>query len=803
MESIKESYYRYLRYFLSKDDASATAYDKYMALAYAVRSEVVDKWIKTQQYYHEHNIRRVYYISMEYVIGKNLHQNIINAGLERDVEDAARDVGFALDELFEQEDDFELGNSGKGRLAACFQESMATHGIPATGYGIRYDYAAFRQRIIDGKQVERPYDWLHKGHPWEIMRPEYACPIRFGGTMVPAGTDKEKIAPHKWESTDVVMAIPTDIPIPGFQCQTVNTIRLWSARASEEFMPDYFNHGDYIRACEDVAQSGGVTKVLYPEEDVLRVSAQRIRQHHFLISASLQDIIRRHKRNKLPMDVLDKYVAIQLSGSRCALAIPELMRLLIDEDGIPWDRAWSITQNVFAYTSHAVAYDNLEMWPAYLVAQILPRHMDIVYEINQRSLDSLRAQQMDIDTIRDFSVIEEGEVKRVRMAQLCIQGSSSINGVSKAQTELLMHKVFPRIHAAAPQKFVNITCGVAHRRWLLTGNSLLASLITESIGDAWIRDPIRLHDLEEFAFDPSFMDKLDSIKKICKDRLLITVKRSHGLDHDSNAMFDVQCKRIHPNKRQVLHLLYIIARYLRAKAGETLPVKRLHIFSGKATPSDFLAKQIVALIHLVSDVVNNDAAVKDAMEVLFVPDYGVSWAEKIIPATELAEEIATPGSEASGTTVLKMCFNGAIPIASKCGGNLEMIEQVGAENLFAFDATPAETETNGGYHPGDIIKATPQLAMVFKFLDDLLASSDRGESIYPLVSSLRDVDRHRVLSAFAGYVEQQAKVDATYPDRRLWLRMSLYNIARIGWFSSDRMVAEYARHIWKVESHNA
>jgi glycogen phosphorylase len=797
MESIRSSYYRYLRYFLSKDDASATPYDKYMALAYAVRSELVDKWIKTQQYYHEHSIRRVYYLTMEYVLGKNLHQNVINAGLEKEVEDTARAVGFSLDELYEQEDDFELGNSGKGRLAACFQESMATHGIPAMGYGIRYDYAAFHQRIVNGRQVERPYDWLHKGHPWEIMRPEYACRIRFGGSVLPNG---EKTSPHKWESSDIVLAVPADLPIPGFQCPTVNTIRLWSARASEEFLADYLNHQDYIRACDDISLSGSVTKVLYPEEDVLRVTAQRIRQHYFLISASLQDIIRRHKRHNLDMATLDQYVAIQLSGSRCALAVPELVRLLVDEELVPWDKAWAITQNVFAYTSHAVVYDNLEMWPAYLVQQILPRHMDIIYEINQRYLDRARTElHTDLETIRDVSVIEEGEVKRVRMAQLCILGSSSINGVSTAQTELLMKKVFPRIHAHVPQKFVSITSGVAHRRWLLSSNSLLAALINEAIGEGWVRDPERLRDLESFVFDNSFLDKLENVKRICKDRLLISVKRSYGMDHDATALFDVQCKRIHPHKRQVLNILNILSRYLRIKNGEKLPGKRLHIFSGKAAPSDFLAKQIVALIHLVADIINKDPLTRDYIEVLFIPDYGVSWAEKIIPATELSEEIATPGTEASGTTAFKMCFNGAIPIVSKCGSNLEIIEQIGADNLFIFGQTLSEIESSQNYRPGDIIRGNHHLSAIFKLLEDMLASSgERGESIYPLVSTLRDVDRHRVLPAFTSYIEQQNRVDTVYQDRRLWQRMSLYTIARIGWFSSDRMVAEYARHIWKV-----
>lgn len=802
MISIQDAYNRYLRYFLAKDDETATVYDKSMALAYAVRSAMVDRWIETQKYYHEHNLRRVYYLSMENTLGRLLHQNIVNTGLETELTRVAQDLGFSLDELFEKEDDFELGYGGRGRLAACLQESMATLGIPAQGYGLRYDFSAFRQRIQKGRQIEAPHDFLHKGHPWEIIRPEYACTVKLKGASEPRGKRaKKKTTPHEWHEEESVVAIPSDVPILGYRSKTVNNLRLWSARSAEEFPPDYVNHGDYVRACEDLSQSGRITRILYPEEDVLRATGRRIRQQYFFVSASLQDIVRRYKVHNEDITALADRVVIQLNGSRCALAVPELMRILVDEEGVDWDTAWEVTRKVFAYTSHAVARDDQETCPVYLLTQMLPRHVDIIYELNQRHLDEVRSTRgNDVDFIRDVSMIEEGDVKRINMARMGIVGSSRVNGVSKAQAELLKTTLFPQLHTLTPGKFLNVTNGVSHRRWLLCDNSLLARLITEAIGDSWIRDAEELRKLEDFASDTGFLERLNGVKQIAKQRLLISMERDIGLAYDPTAMFAVQCKRIHPYKRQVLHLLGVVWRYLRIREGELPSQKRLHIFAGVASPSDHLAKQIIRLVHAVAELIERDSKAREWLRIMFVPGYGITWAEKIMPAAELAEEIATPNMEACGTTNFKMALNAAVPIISRAGANLELIEEIGEDNMFVFGQTGNEIQTSPDYNPSALLEKSKELTAIFALLENEIVSVERDETVLPLLSSLRYDDRYRVLVDLAPYVEQQYQADARYGDRLGWARCTLMNIAHSARFSSDRAVAEYSRNIWNVES---
>jgi starch phosphorylase len=798
MESIKESYYRYLRYFLSKDDTTATNYDRYMALAYAVRSEMVDNWIKTQRNYHEKNIRRVYFLSLEYIFGKSLYQNILNANLTKGVNAAAREVGFSLEELYQCEDDLELGNGGKARLAASFQEAMATLSVPALAYGIRFDYAQFRQRINGGIQQEKPYDWLHKGHPWEIIRPEYQCIVTINGKSVakdPAAPSIKK--PHRLENADTVIAVPSDMPVSGYGSGTVNTLRLWSARAAEEFLNDYSNHNDYERACEDMSRAGRVSKVLIPEGDVLRATGERLKQQFFLVSTSLQDIVRRHKQHNSSIRTLHEKAVIHINGSRCALAVPEMMRLLVDVEELEWDEAWAITRNLFAYTSHAVSRENLEIWPVYIMEQILPRHMEIINQLNFDFLEEVRAGgKYDIPSIQELSCIEEGEVKRVRMGQLAILGSSSVNGVSEAHTQVLKNTVFTKLIASRGVTVKSITNGISHRRWMLCNNRLMADLICEAIGDGWIRQPKKLEELERFCGDKGFLEKVDEVKRINKTRLAISVQKMLGMEIDMEMLFDVQCKKIHPFKRQTLHIFNIIHRYLQLKKGIKPLQPRLHIFAGKAMPSDFLAKQIIALIHILADVINNDADAKDMMRVLFVPDYGVSWAERILPAAELAEEIATPSFEACATTNFKMALNGALLLASRSWANRELIKRLGEENVFIFGSSeliPAPVA-----HPWELIKQSGELKDIFDFLENLLSEREGGEKIDPLVSSLRDSDRFRVLPEFADYLQQQTLVDTLYGDRISWAQKSLRSMARMSYFSSDRAVAEYASQIWKV-----
>lgn len=799
-KDLKDTFYHYLRYFLAKDDTSATSYDKYMALAYAVRSELVDNWIKTTTKYRELNVKRVYYLSMEYVFGKNLRQNMINLGIESPFTTAVRSLGFSIEDLYTQEDDFELGYSGKGRSAVCSLESLTTLGLPAMAYGLRYDYAQFHQDIKNGIQMERPYDWLHRGHPWEIVRPEYSLSVGFSGECFPCDPDVS-LGAYEWMASEQVHAIPYDVPVPGYKNNIVNTLRLWSARASEEFLPDYANHGDYVRACEEKAQLGRITKVLFPEEDVRRVTELRMKQQYFFVSAALQDIIRRFKVSNKDILDLDKKVIIHLTGSRCALAIPELMRILVDKEKLSWDKAWNITKNVFAFTSTAVQKENLESWPVYKVAQILPRHMQILFDINQIHLEEIRQNySVDPEVIRDLSLIEEGEVKRIRLANLAVLSSFSVNGVSREQSGILKQKLFPAYSNYSPEKFNNKTVGIAHRRWLLCTNTDLSDLITSAIGEKWIFDSMELKKIENFLNDSQFVDSIRKIKQQAKERLITSFRDLTINVPDCDVMFDVQSGKIHPFKRQVLHVLHVLHRYLQVKSGANLKCKRLHIFAGKASPSDFLAKQIIHLINVTKDVINNDPEVNKQMQIVFIPDFGMSWAEKVVPSADLSEQIAAASFEAAGTFNLKFAFNGAYTIASRCGSNLELAESVGNENISLFGKTSEEISNIGSYRPQDYLSSDPRLMKIFSFLEKLLPSLQDGSAIYPLISSLRDTDRYYVLLDFDDYVQKQEKIDLAFTEPVQWTKTCLLNLARSGYFSSDRTISEYARDIWKVNN---
>lgn len=800
MESkdLKESFYRYLRYFHAKDDTTATSYDKFMALAYAVRSEMVDDWIRTQKNYREKDVRRVYYLSMEYVFGKNLRQNMQNLGIEAPITSAVRSLGFSIEELFKQEDDFELGNAGKGRLSVCFLESLATLGVPAMAYGLRYDYAQFQQDIKNGIQIERPYDYLHRGHPWEIIRPEYSCTIQFAGDCKPI---KPEIAlgRYNWKGAEHIHAVPYDVPIPGYQNHVVNTLRLWSARASEEFLPDYANHGDYVRACEEKSQLSRITKVLFPEEDVRRATELRMKQQYFFVSAALQDIIRRYKTQYNSLLELDKKICIQLNGSRCALAIPEMMRLLVDVEGVGWDKALEMTRNIFAYTSHAVTKDNLETWPVYKVGQILPRHMQIIFDMNQNCLENLRSRyNPDPEAIREFSVIEEGEVKRIRLANLAVLGSFSVNGVSREQTEIVKKKIFPVYSRYYPEKFSNKTIGVDHRRWVLCANRDLSDLITKAIGKKWIIRPVELMQLERLADDRGFLDDLLEVKRKAKIHLGSMLKDFVGSPIDESMMFDIQSSKIHPYKRQVLNILNILNRYQKIKQGRQLKAPRLHIFAGKASPSDFLAKQIIHLINVTADLINKDPVVNEQMKVVFIPNFGMTWAEALIPAADLSEQIATASMESSGTFNIKYAFNGALTLASRSGSNLEMAERIGAENYYLFGKNGDELNGIQNYKPWEMVSSDQNLKSIFELIEKHLSSIPDGNSIYPLLSSLKDNDRFHVLTDFNEYIKVQENIGDLYTNSQAWARKSLLNIARVGWFSSDRAAMEYACDVWKI-----
>lgn len=797
-KDLRQTYYGYLRYFLGKDEKTATSSDKYMALAYAVRSELVDNWIKTQKQYAIHNVRRVYYLSMEYVFGKSLNHNIVNLGIEEPIGKAVLALGFSLPELFSQEDDFELGNSGKGRASACFLDSMATLGIPAMAYGLRYDYAQFQQDITHGIQVERPYDWLHRGHPWEIIRPEYSCAVQFAGKCSQLNADTA-LSPYSWESTEQVHAIPYDVPIPGYHNNVVNTLRLWSARASEEFLPDYANHGDYVRACEEKSELGRITKVLFPDEDIRRASELRMKQQYFFISSTIQDIIRRYKVQNDNLLEFDKKVVIQLDGSRCALAIPELMRILVDVEKISWDKAWTITNNVFAYTSHAVLKDHLECWPVYKVSQIFPRHMQIMFDINQIHLEKIRTTfSSDPEIVRELSLIEEGEVKRIRLANLAALGSFSVNGISRVQTDILCKKLFPVHTKFFPNKFNNKTTGIAHRRWLLCGNPDLAELISEVIGTGWTLRLEELAGLSVMGSDAAFIAKLQQVRQQSKQRLIRDIGGAFPYAIDECALFDIQIGKVHPFKRQVLHLFYILHTYLQIKAGETVKVPRVHFFAGKASPSDFLAKQIIHLINVVADLVNGDPVVREQIKVVFIANFNTSQAERIVPAADLSEQLSTALFEASGTFNMKFALNGAMTIASRSGSNIEMVEQIGDSAVLMFGKTAQELEQMQAYKPFEFAASDSRLSAIFALLDSLLPTLSDGTTIYPLISSLRDTDRFFVLIDFDDYIRQQERITTAYENQPAWFEKSLTAIAKSGWFASDRTIKEYAGEIWKI-----
>ncbi|MCL2219590.1 MAG: glycogen/starch/alpha-glucan family phosphorylase, partial [Chitinispirillia bacterium] len=562
---LRNTYDRYLRNFMAKDELTATTYDKFMALAYAVRAELVDHWINTQRSYI--GKRRVYLLSMEYMLGKSLNKNMVNLGIEEAFTAAVSSMGISVSELFDKDDDFDLGNSGKARASACMLESMATLGLPSMAYGVRYDYGQFRQEIKSGMQVEFPNDWLHKGHPWEIVRPEYACVVKFAGEC--ARTDESvPLGPYEWKNAEEVYAIPYDVPLSGYRNEVINTLRLWSARANEEFLPDYKNHVDYVRACEEKSHSGRITKVLFPDEDVRRAHDLRLRQQYFFVSAVVQDIVRRHKQNGNSIAELDAKVAIHLNGSRCALAIPEMMRLLVDQEKIEWTKAWEMTTNIFSYSSSAVHRDHIETWPVYKVGQILPRIMQVIFDINLEHLDKVRSRAgHDIDLLRNLSLIEEGEVKRIRFADLAVLGSSSVSGVSAVQTDFIKKHVFHHFNGSYPEKFNCKTVGVSHRRWLLCTNRPLSNLITKTIGDGWIRRPEELEKFEQHATAANTLKEFHTVKSRAKATLSNALRDRLGINIDPSMMFDVHSRPIHTSKRQLLHILQILHDYVRIKEG--------------------------------------------------------------------------------------------------------------------------------------------------------------------------------------------------------------------------------------------
>ena len=712
VEDLKEGFLHNRRYSLAKDLYTATDYDNYESLAMAIRDRLIERWILTQQRYHDENCKRVYYLSLEFLTGRLLGNNILNLGIEEESRKAMDELGFGLEDLYEQEIDPGLGNGGLGRLAACFLDSMATLGIPATGYGIRYDYGIFNQKIVNGYQVEFPDEWLKLGNPWEFERPEYTLKVHFYGKTV-RRVDKNGKFCVDWVNTSDILAIAYDTPIPGYGNGVVNNLRLWSARSTDEFDFEYFNTGDYIRACEDKIMSENISRVLYPSDSIYKGIELRLKQEYFFTSASMQDIIRRFKMHNPDFLAFPDKVAIQLNDTHPTIAIVELMRILIDEEELDWDAAWDITVRIFAYTNHTMMPEALERWPVSLFGKLLPRHLELIYEINMRFLRSVANRfPHDLDRIRRMSIIEEGPDKRIRMSHLAIAGSHSVNGVSKLHTDLLEKTIFRDFYEMYPDKFNSKTNGITQRRWLLKANPELSDLISGTTGDGWITDLTQLKKLVPFAPDASFREKWMAVKRKNKERLAGYIREKTGLRVDPASMYDVQIKRIHEYKRQLLFAIYLISQYVNIKSnpsGDVVP--RTAIVAGKAAPAYAMAKLIIKFINNIADVINKDPGVRDKLKVVFLENYGVSVAEKIFPASDLSEQVSTAGREASGTGNMKFMLNGAVTIGTWDGANIEIAEEVGMDNIFIFGLKPDGIRNlkSGGYDPRKYLRANPLL----------------------------------------------------------------------------------------------
>ncbi len=804
-ESLRTSISARLVYSMGKDPLTATERDWFEAAALSVRDRLVERWMATMRSYYASGTKRVYYLSMEFLTGRLLANSILNLGLHEPYRQALADLELELDELREIEPDAALGNGGLGRLAACILDSMATLSLPGYGYGIRYEYGLFFQRIEDGCQVEHPDPWLRFGNPWEMKRPEIFFPVKFGGRVVPF-TDEHGRQHWEWVETDDVMALASDTPVPGYGTETVNNMRLWSAKSSRDFNLRYFNEGNYIKAVQDKTASENLSKVLYPDDTTSQGRELRLKQQYFFVSASLQDILRRFRSQFSDWSQLPDQVAIQLNDTHPSIAVAELMRQLVDMNGLEWKVAWDLTRRTFAYTNHTLMPEALETWPVGLFERLLPRHLQIIYEINGRFLDQVALRDPgNLERVRRMSIIGENGDRHVRMAHLAMVGSHRVNGVSALHTELMRQTIFADFAWMWPDQIVSITNGVTPRRWLHHANPDLAALITDKLGPGWVRDLSALSRLATHADDGSFRASFRRVKRLNKARLADYIWRHLDVAVDPASLFDVQVKRIHEYKRQLLNLLHVVTRYNRIKDGQTKGmVPRTVIFSGKAAPGYWMAKLFIRLIHGVADVVNHDPAVGGLLKLVFIPNYSVSNAERIIPACDLSEQISTAGTEASGTGNMKLALNGALTIGTLDGANVEMREQIGAEHFFIFGMTTDQVAARRatGYDPAAVCRELPELTRVL----DMIAGGAFSHGDTDRFRSVRDAlllggDPYFVVADYASYIHCQEQVDALFQHPDEWDRKAILNVAGMGAFSSDRTVTDYARQVWHVEPH--
>ncbi|HCM16051.1 MAG: glycogen/starch/alpha-glucan phosphorylase [Candidatus Cloacimonadales bacterium] len=801
---IKNRFLNHLEYSLIKDTTTVEAWDIYYALGLTLRDRLIERWLRTQYEYRKRDVKKVYYLSMEFLIGRLLGNSLINLDLYNESYDMLKEMGYSLEDIAELEPDMGLGNGGLGRLAACFMDSLATSAYPGYGYGIRYEFGIFRQEIRKGFQREVPDHWRKNGCPWEIKRPEITYRVRFGGKVKQTEHNGEGRI-YSWVDTEDVMAVAWDVPIPGYKVDNVNNLRLWEANATDEFDFEYFNSGDYVKAVEQKNISENISKVLYPNDNVHLGKVLRLKQEYFFVSATLQDIFYQWKQDHDGFAGFADKICIQLNDTHPALAIPELMRIFIDEERMSFDKAWQICKKVFSYTNHTVLPEALERWSVALFEQLLPRHLTIIYQINELIMKEVsRRYPGDILRMRNISIIEEGLEKNLRMAQLCIHGSHAVNGVAQLHTEILKTRVFADFEDLYPGKIQNKTNGITPRLWLLTCNSLLASLISEHIGTAWTRDLKLLRGLEEYLDDQYFRDSFFEIKEINKKRLSRHIYRVTGIRVRTDSIFDVQIKRLHEYKRQLLNVMATIARYYRIKDDpEADFVPRTVIFAGKAAPGYFLAKRLIKLINNLGDIINKDADVKDRLKVVFLPNYCVSLAEKIIPAADLSEQISTAGYEASGTGNMKFALNGALTMGTLDGANVEMAEEIGTENMFIFGLNAAQVSQikSSGYNPQSYYQNDPELRRVVdSLMDDTWCKNEPG-IFAPIFDSLMSGgDPYLNLADFRAFVDTSARVDELYTERDEWVQKAILNIARVGKFSSDRAIKEYAEEIWNIKA---
>jgi starch phosphorylase len=801
--ALRESIERHARYSLAQPWESLSPRQMFECVSLAVRDLLIDRRFETEERYRQADAKHLYYLSIEYLLGRQLTNNLSNLGIQDLCRDTLRQMGVSFEAVEEAERDAALGNGGLGRLAACFLDSLATLAMPGYGYGINYEYGLFRQEIDNGYQKEKPDNWLAFGTPWEIDRPEEACLIPVYG-RIEHGVDRSGAYNPMWLDWRLLVGVPHDVLIAGYGGRTVNLLRLFSARSSHDFDMQIFNAGDYLKAVEQKIASENISKVLYPSDTVLQGQELRLLQEYFLVACAMRDLVGRYQRDHQTFDMFSTKVAIHLNDTHPALAVAELMRILVDERDLPWDKAWQITQATMGYTNHTLRPEALEKWPVALLERVVPRHLQIICEINRRFLAQVASVWPgDHDRLQRMSLIEEGEAQQVRMAHLSIVGSHSVNGVSALHSRLVQTTLARDFNALWPERFNNKTNGVTPRRWLVQANPLLAGLITRTIGNAWSTDLERLRELEPHANDSAFQQEFRSIKRSNKERLARVILQTTSVTVDPDSLFDVQVKRMHEYKRQLLNVMRIVHEYLGLIEDDTEPaVPRTYVFSGKAAPGYWAAKQIIKLIGSVGSVINNDPRASGLMKVVFVPDFRVSLAEVIIPGADLSEQISTAGSEASGTGNMKLAMNGALTIGTLDGANIEMLEAIGAENMFIFGLTEGQIQTlrrDVTYRPRDLYTRDPRVKRIMDAFDSNLFSPKEPGRFHWIVESLLDHgDVYCHLADLAAYMDAQHQVDAVFRQPGSWASKAILNVARIGRFSSDRTVAEYAKDIWGI-----